>query len=585
MGGRPPGLGRFHRAGRWGLALAGLLAALSGCHSLAPPAGEDLLLRELVDEYFAARFQFYPAEATAVGVHDFDGELPRLRREDIRLRVTWLKDFRQRLLGVDLTTLSSESYYDALQLSFAVRAELHGLEGEEIWRRSPGFYCEFIASAVEGLVELDFAPPHPRLARLVLRLGQVRSLTEAAEENLDNASRVQIEAALERLEQIERALRALPKAFGAITDQALLGELARANEQAVRAVEGFRARLSESSAPGSFALGKENLRLRLLYGEMEEKELGELRRLGEREMRETADELRRAAAALDPAKPVNVLLEELTRSHPSPSELIAFAEQAVGNLKSWLAERVLVSVPAGAEVRVMVAPPFALATSRVALEPDRPGEGPAFEPRLRVSAPELGWPPDRVEQHLRSMSRPTLLLDVASEVYPGKYLRLAFLNRAPTRVRRLLTAASNLEGWSRYAERLIFEEGFGRDEPGLPLVVLHRELLAYARLVAVIGLHADNLSVAEAQSFFAAEAHLERTAAAREAREAAASPERLLPALGQLQILKLREDFLRLRGEGRLQSFHDAFLACGAPPLRLVRLLLLAEKEGETLPD
>jgi uncharacterized protein (DUF885 family) len=46
--------------------------------------------------------------------------------------------------------------------------------------------------------------------------------------------------------------------------------------------------------------------------------------------------------------------------------------------------------------------------------------------------------------------------------------------------------------------------------------------------------------------------------------------------LGKLQILKLRDDYKRMKGaQYTLQAFHDAFLAQGTPPIRIVRRALL----------
>jgi uncharacterized protein (DUF885 family) len=48
--------------------------------------------------------------------------------------------------------------------------------------------------------------------------------------------------------------------------------------------------------------------------------------------------------------------------------------------------------------------------------------------------------------------------------------------------------------------------------------------------------------------------------------------------LGKLQIMKLREDYKRMKGAGyTLQGFHDAFMAQGAPPIKIVRRALLGD--------
>ncbi len=46
--------------------------------------------------------------------------------------------------------------------------------------------------------------------------------------------------------------------------------------------------------------------------------------------------------------------------------------------------------------------------------------------------------------------------------------------------------------------------------------------------------------------------------------------------LGKLQILKLREDYKKMRGsQFSLQEFHDSFLKQGFPPIKIVRKAML----------
>jgi len=56
-------------------------------------------------------------------------------------------------------------------------------------------------------------------------------------------------------------------------------------------------------------------------------------------------------------------------------------------------------------------------------------------------------------------------------------------------------------------------------------------------------------------------------------------PEYLYYTLGKLQILKLRRDWQQQEGRKfTLQRFHDEMLRHGAPPLRLLRELMLKDR-------
>ena len=65
--------------------------------------------------------------------------------------------------------------------------------------------------------------------------------------------------------------------------------------------------------------------------------------------------------------------------------------------------------------------------------------------------------------------------------------------------------------------------------------------------------------------------------AEKEAKRGTSDPTYLVYTLGKLQILKLREDYKKMKGaQFSLQEFHDAFHASRAtPPIKIVRRALL----------
>ena len=87
----------------------------------------------------------------------------------------------------------------------------------------------------------------------------------------------------------------------------------------------------------------------------------------------------------------------------------------------------------------------------------------------------------------------------------------------------------------------------------------------------------------EAIEFFVREGYQTRTAATLEVRRGTRGPGYLLYTLGKLAILKLREDYRKLRGDKfTLREFHDEFLKQGAPPIKLIRRALLGD-DGSVL--
>ena len=134
------------------------------------------------------------------------------------------------------------------------------------------------------------------------------------------------------------------------------------------------------------------------------------------------------------------------------------------------------------------------------------------------------------------------------------------------------------------------DEGFGRSGLAhLPreelvkaakyrLAQVDEALLRVCRLCVSIKMHCQGMSVDEATKFFQDNCYYEEKPARQEAMRGTFDPEYLFYTVGKLQILKLREDFRKQEGSNfTLQKFHDEMLRHGAPPIRLLREVMLKD--------
>src|SRR5204863_3657836 len=164
------------------------------------------------------------------------------------------------------------------------------------------------------------------------------------------------------------------------------------------------------------------------------------------------------------------------------------------------------------------------------------------------------------------------------EVYPGHYTQFLWLQAAPSKTRKLLYNNSNAEGWAHYSEQMMLDEGYGGGDPRLRLGQLVDAMLRDARFIVGIEMHTGKMTLEQAQQFFIKEGFQVAPVAEVEAKRGASDPTYLYYTLGKLQILKLREDYRKLRGTAfSLGEFHEAFLRLGYPPIPLVRKALLGE--------
>jgi uncharacterized protein (DUF885 family) len=537
-----------------------------------PRAAEAHKARSLADAYIAWFHATHPTRATADGVHDYDAHLGRYSKADLEAQAAALRTYLGRAGALDRTLLDLADRVDLAILENHVRASLLDLERIRPWERNPNFYREIISSGLYLLSSRSFDTAERRMALAADRLGQVPAVLAWARENLAQPPRIYTEIALEEFAGTHRFLRtSLPQAFRDVKDEAVRKRFQEAHRPAVEAVERFvdwmRRDLLERST-GDFALGAENYRAKLRYEEMMETPLEELLESGYALLRSTQEEMKRVAGD----RPVRALLRDTAREHPPASKLLDEARSMMEELKRWAAT--VVDVPADAACTLQETPEFRRSLSFASMEIPGPFETVAREAYYSITLPDPSWSPERQEQHLTFFNRYALPLISVHEAYPGHYTQFLAVRACPSKVRKVFGSASFSEGWAHYCEQLYAERA---DAPAaLRLHQLSLALLRICRTLAGLEMHTKGMTVEQAEELFAREGYAEREVARREARRGASDPTYLVYTLGKMEILKLRDDYLRATGRS-LREFHNEFIRHGYPPIPLVRRLLLGE--------
>src|SRR5450432_2148029 len=138
--------------------------------------------------------------------------------------------------------------------------------------------------------------------------------------------------------------------------------------------------------------------------------------------------------------------------------------------------------------------------------------------------------------------------------------------------RKLLGANTYIEGWAHYSEQMMIDEGYGNGDLKLRLGQLQDALLRDARYIAAIQMHTGNMTMEQSVEFFVKVGFQTRPTAEKETKRGTSDATYLYYTLGKLEIMKLREDYRKMRGSAfTLQEFHDKFLGQGNPPIRIVR--------------
>ena len=142
---------------------------------------------------------------------------------------------------------------------------------------------------------------------------------------------------------------------------------------------------------------------------------------------------------------------------------------------------------------------------------------------------------------------------------------------------RVATSYAFTEGWAHYTEQMMLETDYGAGRPELLLTQLLEALVRNCRYMCSLAMHTGDMTVDEATRFFMDNAFMAEYPSHREALRGTFDPGYLNYTLGKLMILKLREDYRSEHNGGySLKGFHDRILSYGAPPLPLLREVMLS---------
>ena len=220
-------------------------------------------------------------------------------------------------------------------------------------------------------------------------------------------------------------------------------------------------------------------------------------------------------------------------------------------------------------------PPFMRATTFASMDTPGPYETVAKEAFFNVTIPEKSWTPEHTESFMGQFNCGTILSTAIHEAYPGHYVQFLWMPRIQSRVRKLLGASSNAEGWAHYCEQMMLDEGYSKD-PKMRLGQLQDALLRDARYIVGIEMHTGKRTFDQAIEFFVQEGYQPHERGVVETKRGTADATYLYYTLGKLQILKLREDYKKMRGsQFSLEEFHNRFLQQGFPPIKIVRKAML----------
>ncbi len=591
---------RLTRNARWIAAFlisGGLTLTHPGLQAQAmpPPTATQkrpAVFRALADEYFdQAYFKYQPTTGTLAGFHQYDAQLEDYTRPAIAKQVATLHYFERRVSASPKDGLDQETRADRQLVLNNIHSTLLTLETIKPWEKNPDYYSSGVTGSAFSLMERKFASPDDRLHSLIARERQMPAALAAARQNLRNCPHIYTEIALQQLPGIIDFFKTdVPSAFSDAKNTQLLSDFKQSNAAVIASLQGYEQWLKSDVLPhsnGDFRIGHDTFALKLLYDEMVSTPLPQLLQIGYTDLHKNQAAFNALAKEVNPNKTPQQILMTLGNDHPAPDDLLASFHARFDGLIKFIRDKHIITIPSNVQPTLEETPPFMRATTQASMDTSGPFETHSTTAYFNVTLPEKTWSAERTANYMHAFNIGTIVSTSVHEAYPGHYVQLLWVPESPSKVRKLLGASTNLEGWAHYCEQMMLDQGYGQPGAGakdareaklIRLGQLQDALLRDARFVVGIRMHTGDMTMEQAIDFFVKEGYQSREIGEVETKRGTSDPTYLYYTLGKLEILKLRADVQKKQGSSfSLETFHNDFMRQGFPPIKIVREAMLGD--------
>ncbi len=571
-----------------------LIACLSTaivCAVQSPDSEYESVAEEYIKGFLAAR----PIFATSLGFHEYDGKVTDYSRLALDAELSRLKRFDDRLKIFDLKKLSQRQAIDLRILQAAIKKEIFQRQDMAIFERDPMVYAR--AADINVYIKRNFAPLDDRVHSIVLIESQVPNIIIAAKTNLDAVlPKPYVELAIQITKAATEFLKNdLVAATADVRDDRIKAELIDSNRKATSALTDYATWLEREKLPkasADFALGVEKYGRMLSETELVSLAPEKILEIGLAKLKEEQQAFAEAAKKIDPDKSATEIFKQIQHEHPAPENLIRDVAKNLELIRKYVVSHKLVTIPSEVRAQVKETPRYRRATSFASMDTPGAFEKRATEAYYYVTPTEPDWPDNQKEEWLTAFNYYTSDIVSIHEAYPGHYVQFLRLNASPaSKVEKIFGSYAFIEGWAHYCEKMMLDQGYGGTTVATPseedvrhaakyrMAQVDEALLRLCRLCVSIKMHTQKMTVEEATKFFQDNCYYEPKPARAEALRGTFDPGYLNYTLGKLQILKLLDDYKAQQGnEFSLQKFHNELLNHGMPPIRLLRELMLKDK-------
>lgn len=564
------------------------LIALTGCQpqpmnanqnsnansNVASNAKWDSYVEQFLTDYFTAN----PTFGVIQGRHEFDGKFPDWSADGLSKEIARLKSEREKASAFKDDQLDERQRFERDYLISQIDKDLFWRETANQPHINPYYYADSIDPDV--YVSREYAPLETRIKAYTTYAKNVPAALEQIKSNLKpplamNLIKIGRQTIGGLADFYEKDV---VKIFEPVADQQSQADFKTANEAATKAIRDFDSWLAsqEATATNNFGLGPDKFKAMLKQTEGVDIDLAQLEEIGKKDLQRNLDAMKVECDKFAPGMTLIECSNKASEHKAEGSDVVQAATAQLADLRKFIQEKDIVTLPGTEECKVKQAPPYKAWNFAYINIP-----GP-YEKNLPsiyyVSPPDPKW--DKKKQDEYVPGKGSLLFTSVHEGYPGHFLQFLHANRSKSKFGQVFVGYAYAEGWAHYTEEMMYDAGLGAGDAELHIGQLQEALLRDVRFISAIGLHTKGMTVEESKKMFLEQGLRSEGEAEQQSARGTFDPAYLNYTMGKLMIKKLREDWTSSRGgRSAWKQFHDAFLSYGGPPIPLVRKAMMGKDD------
>lgn len=288
----------------------------------------------------------------------------------------------------------------------------------------------------------------------------------------------------------------------------------------------------------------------------------------------TVRELEQFAERIKPGTNWKALAIEIKNEYPEPHSMIPVHQEWVNKTRDHVLKHNLIPIPWKERVVVIERAPYLRKTSyygHFSFAKSKDADS-VYTSEMHINPFEDQWTEKQKKEYLVEHDWGVILVTAPHETYAGHHIQGLYQvnNHRPLRRNNSISIFS--EGWGLYNEQLFRETGFFPNDKIL-LRQLQLRLWRNARVIYDVGMHTGKLTYDDAVKLMTEGVGFLPWASQLEIDASCASPGYFIGYFtGMMEILRMREDYKKLKGENfNISEFHERLLKIGSMPIVLMR--------------